>query len=62
MTAQFKSITLEHGDERQVYVVEDRVTEEQLRNGDDDGVVCLMLDPSQTEKVVEWLNSQDGHV
>ena len=60
MTARYKSITLQHGEERQVYVTEGSVTEEQLRSGDDDGVVCLMLDESQTDNVVSWLNQQEG--
>lgn len=63
MTVQFKSITVEHGDERQVYVVEDHVTEEHLRRGEDEGVICLMLDERQTDNVVTWLNLQEaGHV
>lgn len=59
MTARFKSITLHHGEERQVYVTEGSVTEEQILSGDDEGVICLMLDESQTDNVVSWLNQQD---
>ncbi|CCF19090.1 protein of unknown function [Pseudorhizobium banfieldiae] len=57
MSTTYKTITRELGDENQYYVAEDRVTEEQIKAGDDDGVVCLCLSPDAADTIARLLTN-----
>lgn len=60
-TSQYKALIINLHDapmERQVYVTEANVTEEQILGGDDTGVVCLLIDESLAELIVARLNGQ----
>jgi hypothetical protein len=57
MSARYKTITVVLPDESQHYVAEDRVTEQQIRSGDDDGVVCLAMDGEKAETIARLLNN-----
>ena len=61
MNSRYKKIEIhfaqDHGGETQVYLAEQRVTAEQIRSGDDSGVVCLCVDPSMADQLLGALNS-----
>lgn len=61
----FKMIELkfdggDRGTETQVYVTDQSATEKLIRLGDDRGVVCLCIDVSKAELLVQLLNEHQA--
>jgi hypothetical protein len=61
MEARYKTITISLSDEDQTYVVESHVTDRHILEGNEEGVVCHMVDPSKAETIASLLNNyQNG--
>lgn len=57
MSNPFKVITIAHDeDELQTYVVEARVTADQVRQGNDDGVLCYCMSSETADVIASALN------
>lgn len=61
MSKNYKKIEIhfaqDHGGETQVYLTKQEVTAEQIMSGDDAGVVCLCVDSSMADQLLDALNS-----
>lgn len=55
----FKTVTVKLFDEEQVYVVESNITEAHIAAGNEEGVVCHMVDATKAELIVTLLNERD---
>lgn len=57
---RYKTLTIRLPDEEQTYVVAAHVTIASVMAGEEDGVICHMVDPSKADLIAMLLNNYRG--